>query len=123
MEIIGKFKNGVITISNLKTEEDYKTHFSFDVNIKIQNLAFTYNFGEIVYFSMYDFIDGKQSKLQDENTMENYLELTKAFFNISVNQDGVKSNIKIEFDKFEDQDILSEFLIELNAWCETLIKR
>ena len=72
---------------------------------------------------MYGFIDGKQTKLQDENSSGNYLQLSKDFFQMAINQEGFVSNVKIDFDKFEDQDVLSNFLIELNAWCETLIKR
>lgn len=124
MNIVGKFKNGIITISNLKTEEDeHKYHFSFDINVTTNNSSFNYNFGEVVYFRMYDFIDLKLSKLQDENYMENYLELTKDYFSIVIKEDGFISTIKLDFDKFEDQEVLSNFLIELNAYCETLINR
>lgn len=124
MEIVGNFKNGTITISNLKTEDsDYNCHFSFDINVKTFNTSYTYNFGEAVYFSMYSFIDGKQPKLQDENSIGNYIELTKEYFSITVNQEGFMSNLKIDFDNFEDQEELSNFLIELNAYCETLIRR
>lgn len=123
MEIIGKFKNGSITISNLKTEEVDKFHFSFDVSIKTYNFSLTYNFGEVACFNMYNVIDGKQTKLQDENFMGNFLEFTKDFFSISINENGVASNIKLNFNQFEDQEILFDFLNELNAWCETLIRR
>jgi hypothetical protein len=35
---------------------------------------------------MYNVIDGKQTKLQDENFMGNFLEFTKDFFSISIKQ-------------------------------------
>ena len=41
MQIKGEFKNGTITIFNLKTEDgDYKCHFEFDVNISMYNIGF-----------------------------------------------------------------------------------
>lgn len=123
MNIIGKFKNGTITISNLKTEDDeYKCHFNFDINILTPYISYTYHFGETVYFSMYDFIDGKKEKLLDENCIDNCLEMTKEFFAIKINQEEVNSSIQLNFDKFEDQDKLSDFLIELKAYCEFLIQ-
>lgn len=122
MFIVGKFKNGTITISNLKTEEgEYKCHFGFDINIKTKKISFTYNFGEVVFFNMYDFIDGKQTKLQDEDAIDNYLELNKEYFLITATQDGVTSNIKLDFDFYEDKDKLYDFLIELKAHCEVLM--
>ena len=123
MDIIGKFKNGIITISNLKTEDgEYKCHFNFDINILTSNISYTYHFGETVYFSMYDFIDGKEKKLIDEDCQDNYLEMTKEYFAIKLNNEGFNSNIQINFDKFEDQNKLSDFLIELKAYCEYLMQ-
>ena len=122
MNLIGNFKNGTITISNLKIEDgEYKYHFCFDINIKTSNISYTYNFGETVYFSMFDFIDGKKSKLLDENTTENYLQLNKEYFSLTTNQNGVNSTIKLTFDIFEDKDKLADFLIELKAYCEMLL--
>ena len=93
MNILGNFKNGTVKINNLKTEDDdYKTHFSFDITISIHNHSFTYNFGECVYFNMYDFVDMKQTKLPDENTMNNYLELTKEYISINIEEDNIKLN-------------------------------
>ena len=121
MDIIGRFKNGTITISNLKTEDDeYKCHFNFDINISTPIISYTYHFGETVYFSLYDFIEGKEEKLLDEDNMDNCLEMTKDYFAIKINQDGINATIQINFDKFEDQEKLSDFLIELKAYCEYL---
>ena len=123
MEIIGKFKNGTITISNLKTEEgEYKCHFSFDINISTSNISYTYHLGETVYFSIYDFIDGKETRLIDEDCMDNYLEKTNEYFAIKINQEGFNCSIQLNFNKFEDQDKLSDFLIELKAYCEYLMQ-
>ena len=121
MNIIGKFKNGTITISNLKSED--KLHFNFDINISTPNISYTYHFGESVYFSMYDFIDRKQEKLCDEDAMDNYLEITKECFGIIINQEEVSSNLKLNFDIWEDQDKLIDFLIELKATCEVLLEQ
>ena len=64
MDIIGKFKNGTITISNIQTENDeYKCHFQFDINILTPQINYNYHFGESVYFSMFDFLVLKQIKL------------------------------------------------------------
>ena len=123
MDIIGKFKNGTITISSLKTEEDeYKCHFNFDINISTSNMSFSYHFGETLYLSMYDFIDGKEVRLLDENYMDNCLEMTNEYFAIKINQEGVNSAIQLNFDNFEDQDKLSDFLIEVRAYCEYIMQ-
>ena len=123
MDIIGKFENGTIIISNLKTDDDeYKCHFSFDINITAYNISFKYNFGETVYFRLYDFIDGKQNSLMDENSIDNYLEMSKDYFAIKLNQEGINTNIQLNFNKFEDQDELSNFLIELKSNCDFLIQ-
>ena len=122
MEIIGKFKNGTVAISNLKTEEgEYKCHFNFDISISTANFSYLYHFGETLYLKMYHFLDCKQEKLSDENCQDNYLELTKEYFAININQDGVNLVIQLHFDKFKDYDILTDFLIELKATCEYLI--
>ena len=121
MDIIGKFKNGTIIISNLKVEDgEYKYHFSFDVSITHYDAFFKYNFSETVYYSLYDFIDGKQKSLMDENCADNHLEMTKDYFAIHMNHEGFNTNIKLDFDKFEDQDTLYKFLIEFKAYCELL---
>ena len=123
MEIVGKFKNGTIIISNLKTEEgEYKCHFNFDVSISTPSISYTYHLGETVYFSMYDFIDGKEEKLLDENCIDNCLEMTKEHFAIKINQEGVNASIQLNFDKFEDQYKLDDFLVELKASCEYLMR-
>lgn len=123
MDIIGKFKYGTIIISNLKIEDDeYKCHFSFDINISTYNIAYSYHFGEAVYFSMYDFIDGKEQQLVDEKCIDNCLEMSKEYFAIKINQEGFDSISKLNFDSFEDQDKLSDFLIEFKAYCEYLMK-
>lgn len=123
MDIIGKFKNGVIIISNLKTEDDeYKYHFNFDINISAAFVSYTYSFGECVYFRMFDFIDFKENKLPDECEIDNYLEMTKEYFSININQDGVVSSIKINFETDEDKENLENFLLELKANCEYLLE-
>ena len=66
-------------------------------------------------------IDCKQEKLSDENCQYNYLELTKEYFAININQDGVYLVHQLHFDKFDDYDILTNFLIELKVTCEYLI--
>lgn len=44
MEIIGKFKNVTVLISNLKTEEgEYKCHFNFDISISTTNFSYLYH--------------------------------------------------------------------------------
>ena len=124
MDIIGKFKNGTITISNIKTEDDeYKCHFQFDINISTPLINYNYHFGESVYFSMFNFLILKQIKLVDENNINNYLEMTNDYFLVSINQDGYSSNLKILFDGSEDFEILTDFLIEFKAVCETLLER
>lgn len=123
MEIKGEFKYGTITISNLKTEDgDYKCHFEFDVNISMYNIDSTYHFGEAMYLSMYDFIDNKQDYLVDENEMDNRLEMTKEYFAIKTDKEGSSSYIKINFDMWDDQEKLVDFLIELKAECEVLMQ-
>ena len=123
MKIKGKFKNGVITISNLKVEDgEYRYHFQFDVNISTYNVDYTYHFGEIMYSSMYDFIDNKLEYLVDENEVGNRLEKTKEYFAVKTHNDGCSSYIKMDFDMWEDQEKLADFLIELKAMCEMLIQ-
>lgn len=121
MDIVGKFKNGTIAVSNLQTEEgEHKCHFKFDITFATTCFSYTYHFGETVFFSMYDFINKKQEKLQDENSMDNYLELTKDYFGINVNQKGAKLDVKVLFEPWEDKDKLKDFLIELKAGCEVV---
>ena len=121
MVVVGKFKNGTITVSNLQTEEgEHKCHFKFDITFTTSCFSYTYHFGETVFFRMYDFIDGKQETLQDENFMDNYLELTKDYFGININQNGAKLAIKLLFDPWEDKDKLKDFLIEFKACCEVV---
>ena len=48
--------------------------------------------------------------------------MTKEYFAIKINQEEVNSSIQLNFDKFEDQDKLSDFLIELKASCEYLMR-
>ena len=123
MQIKGEFKNGTIIISNLKIEDgEYKCHFSFDVNISAYNMDFTYHFSETLYISMYDFIDHKKEYLVDENEIYNRLEMTKEYFAIKVDNEGISSYVKINFDMWEDQDKLVDFLIELKAECEVLMQ-
>lgn len=121
MNIVANFKSGTILVSNLQSEDGL--HFGFDINVKTENLSFSYNFGEVVYFRMEDFLNDKSTKLQDENYMENFLELTKDHFCIFINQNGAESNIKLDINKFEDQEILANFLIELKAYYEVLRKK
>ncbi len=71
---------------------------------------------------MYDLIDGKEKQLLDENYMDNCLEMTKEYFAIKLNQEGCNSTIQLNFDNFEDQDKLSDFLIELRAYCEYIMQ-
>lgn len=124
MDVVGKFKNGTIVVSNLKTEEgEHKCHFKFDITFDTDCFSYTYHFGETVYFSMYDFINGKQEKLQDENSMDNYLELTKDYFGITVNQKGANLNIKVLFDLWDDKEKLNDFLIELKAVCDVVLDK
>ena len=123
MNITREFKNGSITISNLKTEDgDYKCHFAFDITISSHAFSYTYHLRETVYFSLYDFIAKTQSKLQDECAMGNYLELTQDYFAITTDQDGIKTNVRLEFDMFEDQEKLNDLLLELKAYCEVLME-
>ena len=98
MNIIGNFQNGSVEIRNLKSEDGL--HFSFDINVRTQNLSFFYNFGEVVYFRMEDFLNENSTKLQDENYMGNFLELTKDYFCIFINQNDVESNIKLDINQF-----------------------
>ena len=121
MNIVGNLKNGSVKIRNLKSEDGL--HFSFNINVRTQNLSFSYNFGEVVYFRMEDFLNENSTKLQDVNYMGNFLELTKDYFCISINQNGAESNIKLDINQFEDQEILTNFLIELKAYYEVLRKK
>ena len=123
MQIKGEFKNGTITISNLKTEDgDYKCHFEFDVNISMYHIGITYHFGEAMYLSMYDFIDHKEEYLVDENEIDNRLEMTKEYFAVKTDKEGSASYIRINFDMWDDQEKLVDFLIELKAACEVLMQ-
>ena len=123
MEIIGNFKNGKIIISGLKTEEgDYKTHFNFDLCVSTFNFSYKYQFGETAFFNLFDLLAGKQSKLFDENSVDNYLELTNEYFALKINQEGIRSIVELEFDK-EDKESLLDFKIELKAWCESLMEK
>ena len=124
MQIVGKFKNGTITISNLRSEDckDYVCHLCFDLKVETYNTSFIYNFGEVVYFQLYDFIDKKQQRLVDENAIDNYLELTKEFFGVNIEQNGFSSRVKLEFEGLEDQESLDNFLLELRAYSEVLMK-
>ena len=61
--------------------------------------------------------------MQDENTMDNYLELTKDYFGITVNQKGANLNIKVLFDLWDDKEKLNDFLIELKAVCDVVLDK
>lgn len=54
--------------------------------------------------------------------MENYLELTKEYFSININQEGVVSNFRLNFDMWEDQENLDDFLLELKSVCEIVLQ-
>ncbi|MBO5395040.1 MAG: hypothetical protein J6A28_03990 [Clostridia bacterium] len=121
MNVVGKFKNGTISILNLKSED--KLHFSFDINISTPVSSYSYHFGESVYFSMYEFLDGTRERICDEDSRDNYLELTKECFGIIINQEGVSAHVRLTFDMWEDQERLQDFLLELKATCEVLLQQ
>lgn len=55
--------------------------------------------------------------------MDNYLELTKDYFGITVNQKGANLNIKVLFDLWDDKEKLNDFLIELKAVCDVVLDK
>ena len=117
-----KLMNGMITISKLSVDSEYKCHFEFDINILTTKISKNYHFGEVVYFKMFDFINLKEQKLKDEMSLNNYLEVTKQFFVLTTNQDGIISEVKLNFENCEDQENLDKFLIKLREACEELRK-
>ena len=48
--------------------------------------------------------------------------MTNEYFAIKYNQKGCSSTIQLNFNKWEDQDKLLDFLIELKANCEVLME-
>ena len=55
-------------------------------------------------------------------SLNNYLEVTKQFFVLTTNQDGIISEVKLNFENCEDQENLDKFLIKLREACEELRK-
>lgn len=119
MKIVGNFKGATIEIFNLLTDED-SYHFKFDIKISTYNFSLTYHFSEIARFHIFDFIDGKQKRLVDENNIDSYLEMSNEYFEMVINQDCLKSSIKIIFEIAEDKVVLEDFLLTLKSICEVI---
>lgn len=121
MEISRQFNYGQIKVSNLNKIDEL--HFSFDITIINESTNLFYNFSESLSFSLFDFLEQKISKLIDENYIENYLELTKESLVLNINQDGFYLKSMLNFNIWEDQELLKDFLLEWKAYCEVLMKK
>ena len=121
MEISKQFSYGLVKIFNLKKNDEL--HFSFDISFITENINLTYNFGESVYFSLFDFLEKKSSKLTDENYIENHLELSKESLILNIYQNGLLVRTELKLNIWEDQEYLEDFLLEWKAYCEVLMKK
>ena len=119
MKVIGQFNHGTIIISNFAVDDD-KYHIKFDIDIATSYFKFQYHLGEVAYHNLFDLFNGKETKICDETAINNHIEITKDYFGITVDQDGVVSNINVNFDIQKEQDKLFEFMLEFKAVCEVL---
>lgn len=120
MEISKQFSYGLVKIFNLKKNDEL--HFSFDISFITENINLTYNFGESVYFSLFDFLEKKSFKLTDENYIENHLELSKESLILNIYQNGLLVRTELKLNIWEDQEFLEDFLLEWKAYCEVLME-
>ena len=137
MDIIGKFTNGTISVSNMKFYGDREYIYECDCDITVTTplYSITCHFIKLEFF--YDDLSiqpennvflieyeattstikygAQQFKIYSTNLLVN-----KKGIEIKSEQNGLQTQLFLEFDDRDDQETLNSFLIELSAYYEHL---
>jgi len=115
-----KFSNCTLKVKDVFSED--KLHFTLNIEIITSKFTTSYTFNELIYWQLPFKKKENCLEIYDECSNDCRCIIDKEKIELIIKDDKISNISLIKLNQGEDQEKLIDFIIELNALCETLLK-